>query len=349
MKAAVYYGPHDVRVEEREIPKASPDEIVVKIDYCGVCGSDVEVYHGASERPVMVMGHENVGTVYEVGENVTGFTVGQRLLCGPPSYCEDGCPACRSGRPNICVHGLPKTAGIGGPDGGYEEYMRVLDPKHKILIPIPDSVDSKDAVLFDIVCVAYHGLRRSNFKMGDTVAVSGTGPIGLAAIQLAKAGGASKVVAIGRKSNKRDILMKYGADECVFTQETGDLYGDVRKALGNEAGADVTLECAGAKESLLNCINTIAKPGSQVILVGCVAEPIPELNFMSMLPREIDIISSFVYTEEEIKMYLELLNEKKISFPDMVTDIISLDELVEKGLDRKDRSGMLKILCKPGM
>ena len=144
------------------------------------------------------------------------------------------------------------------------------------------------------------------------------------------------------------ILMKYGADECVFTQETDDLYGDVRKALGNEAGADVTLECAGAKESLLNCINTIAKPGSQVVLVGCVAEPIPELNFMSMLPREIDIISSFVYTEEEIKMYLELLNEKKIVFPDMVTDIIGLDELVEKGLDRKDRTGMLKILCQPG-
>ena len=176
MKAAVYYGPGDVRIEEREIPKAGADEIVVKIDYCGVCGSDVESYHHNTNKPVMVLGHENVGIVHEVGKNVTGFKVGERLLCGPPSYCEEGCPSCRRGRPNICMNGLEKTAGIGGPDGGYEEYMRIADPKHKILIKIPDMVDSKDAVLFDVVCVAFHGFRRSEFKFGDTVAVSGTGP-----------------------------------------------------------------------------------------------------------------------------------------------------------------------------
>ena len=347
MKAAVYYGPGDVRIEDREIPKAGPDDLVVKIDYCGVCGSDVESYHHDTRKPVMVLGHENVGIVYEVGENVTGFRVGDRLLCGPPSYCREGCPACRSGRPNICKNGLAKTAGIGGPDGGYEEYMRIEDPAHKILIKIPDNVDSRDAVLFDVVCVALHGLRRSDFKFGDTVAVSGTGPVGLSAIQLAKAAGAGKVIAVGLRSSKRDIMMAYGADACVFTEECDDLYEEIRKALGNEEGADVTLECAGAKQSLLNCVQSIARPGGQVIMVGCVAEAVPELNFMELLPREIDLISSFVYTEEEIRMYLELLEKKKISFPDMVTDIIGLDDLVEKGLDRKDRTGLIKILCKP--
>lgn len=347
MKAAVHYGYQDVRIEEREVPTAGPGDLVVKIDCVGVCGSDIERYHQPTHRPPIVMGHENIGIITQVGEGVEGFSVGERILCGPPSYCAEGCPSCRRGRPNICAHGFANTAGIGGPDGGYAEYMKIRDARHKILVKIPDSVDSKDAVLFDIVCVALHGLRRSNFKPGDTVAVSGSGPIGLSAIQLAKAVGARKVIAIARNQRKADVLQAYGADVCIFTDTCGDLGKAVQEAVGNEQGADVTLECAGAKQSLLNCINVIARPGSQVVLVGCVSESVPGLNFMDMLPREIDLISSFVYTEEEVQMYLELLNTKKISFPNMVTDIISLEELIEKGLDRKDRAGMLKILCRP--
>ena len=349
MKAAIYYGPGNVQIENREIPKAGDDELVVKIDYCGICGSDIEAFHFHTGNPSHILGHENVGTVHEIGKNVKGFEVGDRLLCGPPSYCECGCPACRSGRPNICANGYPNTAGIGGPDGGYEEYMRIKDPAHKILIKIPDNVDSKDAVLFDVVCVALHGFRRSNFRFGDTVAVSGAGPVGLSAIQIAKAAGARRVLAIEQNPAKEEILKRYGADACIFTSECDDLHAAVREALGNDQGADVTFECAGAKASLLNCVNDVAKPGSQVILLGCVSDPVPELQFMQLQPREIDLISSFVYTEEEIEMYLQLLNAEKIEFPGMVTDIIGLDDVVEKGLDRKDRSGMIKILLRPGI
>ena len=86
MKAAVFYGIGDLRVEERPMPKAGPGQMVVKIDYCGVCGTDVEAYHHGIVKPVIVLGHENVGTVYEVGEGVTKFKVGDKVLCGPPSY-----------------------------------------------------------------------------------------------------------------------------------------------------------------------------------------------------------------------------------------------------------------------
>lgn len=348
MKAAVYYGVGDVRLEERPVPQAGPGQMVVRIDYCGVCGSDVETYHHPSGKPAgMVLGHENVGTVTQVGEGVTGFAVGDRILCGPPAYCQEGCPSCRRGRPNICDHGLGRTAGIGGPDGGYAEYMLIRRPTNTILVKIPDEVDAKDAVLFDVVCVALHALRRSNFKFGDTVVVSGAGPVGLSAIQLAKAAGARRVVAVDLSPSKRDVLTAYGADACVFLEGCEDVEAAVLSALGTGEGADVTLECAGSKDSLFHSLFHYTRSGGQVVLVGCVGEPADNLVPAAILPREVDIISSFVYTPEEIRMYLDLLAGRKIHFPNMVTDVISLDQLVEQGLDRKNRRGMLKILCAP--
>ena len=323
MKAAVFYGIGDLRVEERPMPKAGPGQMVVKIDYCGVCGTDVEAYHHGIVKPVIVLGHENVGTVYEVGEGVTKFKVGDKVLCGPPSYCAEGCFACKSGRPQICTYGFSRTNGIGGPDGGFAEYMLVGDVDHTMIIPVPEGVDEKDAVLFDVICVSLHALRKSNFKFGDTVAVSGTGPIGLAAIQIAKAAGARRVVAIGTSDGKESICTAYGAD--------------------------VTLECAGNQPSLLNCVMQIAKNGSQVVLVGIVGPPLDQLSLAPVIPREIDLISSFVYTPEEIGMYLDMLSAGKLQFPGMVTDIIALDDVVEKGVDRKDRTGQLKILLDPSL
>ncbi len=349
MRAAVFYGAGDIRIEEREIPKAGPGQMVVKIDYCGVCGTDMEAYQHEIVKPVIVLGHENVATVYELGEGVTNFKVGDKVLCGPPSYCKDNCSACRSGKPHICASSFPSTNGIGGPDGGYAEYMLINDPAHTMIIPVPEGVDEKDAVLFDVICVSLHALRRSNFKFGDTVAVSGTGPIGLAAIQLAKAAGARHVVAIGTSEGKEPICKAYGADSYINAKTCENLGAKVRELLGNPDGADVTLECAGNQVSLLNCIHQVAKSGSQVLLVGIVGPPLDQLSLAPVIPREIDLISSFVYTPEEIEIYLSMLKSGKIQFPGMVTDVIALEDCVEKGVDRKDRTGQLKILIDPSL
>ena len=346
MKAAVFYGIGDLRVEERAMPKAGPGQMVVKIDYCGVCGTDVETYSHAIIKPVIVLGHENVGTVYEVGEGVTRFKVGDKVLCGPPAYCKEGCPSCKRGRTNICYHGFPRTNGIGGPDGGFAEYMLIGDVDHTMILPVPEGVDLKDAVLFDVICVALHALRKSNFKYGDNVVISGGGPIGLSATQIAKTAGARKVVVLETSDDKIPRLMEYGADHCINVLNCEDVGAEVRKVLGTPEGADVTFECAGNQASLLNCID-VARNGSQVIMVGTVGEPLDKLIMAGVSPREIDIITSFVYTPEEVQLYMDMLADGKIKFPGMVTDIISLDDVVEKGVDRKDRASQLKILLDP--
>ncbi len=352
MKVAALYGKGDVRIEERPIPVPGPNQMVVKIQYVGVCGTDLEFYKGAYPPFVklpMVLGHENVGTVAAVGEGVTDYKVGDRLLCGPPSHCAEDCPSCRRGETNICINGFPRTAGIGGPDGGYAEYYLVQDVAHTMLVPIPDDVDFKDAVLFDVICVALHGVRKSNFKVGDNVVVSGTGSIGLSAIQFLKAGGANKIIALGTSPSKYPLLKEYGADYCLNPKELGENLGaEIRKILGSEVGADVVFECAGNMNSLSNCIFHCVKPGGQVAVIGTIQEP------MNIVPgsfsiHEPDIIFTFVYTEEEVRMYLEMLAAGKIAFPNMVTDIIPLSDCVEKALDRKDRSGMIKILIDPSL
>jgi (R,R)-butanediol dehydrogenase/meso-butanediol dehydrogenase/diacetyl reductase len=349
MKAGVLYGKEDFRIEERAIPIPGPNQLVVKIDVVGVCGTDVDFYKsGFAPGPLpMVLGHENAGTVSAVGEGVTGFSVGDRLLLGPPAACAEGCPSCARGETNICTTALPRTAGIGGPDGGYAEYYLVQDVTHMILVKIPENVDEKDAVLFDVICVALHGIRKSKFKVGDDVVVSGTGPIGLSAIQFLKAGGANRLIVLGTSDEKEAMLRQYGADHFINAKKTEDLAGEIRKILGKAVGADIAFECAGNNVSLANLLHSAVKPGGQVMVLGSIQDPMTNIVPASFSVHEIGMDFSFVYTEDDVRVYLQMLATGKVAFPGMVTDIMSLGEAEEKALARKDRAGQIKILIDP--
>ena len=320
MKTAVLYGKEDIRIEERPRPTAGPGQMVVKIAYVGICGTDIEFYNmGETPTPLpKILGHENSGIVVEIGEGVEGFSVGDRVLCGPPSQCKDLCPCCASGRPNICINGFPNTAGIGFPDGGYAEYFLVQDVAHTMIIKVDDEVDLKDAVLFDVICVALHGIRMSKFKIGDNVVVSGMGPVGLSAVQFLKAAGANKIIALGTSGAKEEIAKEYGADVYINLSECENLGEEIRNICQTGVGADVVYECAGNSASFHNCIYDCVRPGGQVMGIGTIQHP------LDMIPGqisifEIDIQFSFVYTAEEVQMYLSMLAQGKVHFPGMVT------------------------------
>ncbi|MCJ7654964.1 MAG: alcohol dehydrogenase catalytic domain-containing protein, partial [Dehalococcoidia bacterium] len=149
MKVALYEGPKKITLQQRPDPKAGPGEVIVKINYVGICGTDLHAYmHGIPGIPAgIVLGHENVGTVAEVGAGVAGWKAGDRVIAGPPGPCGE-CYYCRHGRSNICIHGFERTNGLSR-DGGMAEYMVVKDPAN-MLYKIPDNVSFEDAVLFDI-------------------------------------------------------------------------------------------------------------------------------------------------------------------------------------------------------
>ena len=352
MKTAVFYGKGDIRVEERPMPTAGPGQMVVKIDVVGICGTDVEFYKTGITPPFakspLILGHENCATVYQVGEGVTKFKVGDRVLCGPPAHCPEDCEPCRHGRTNICIHAFPRTAGLGQYDGGYAEYMLIHDVEHTMIVPVPEGVSAEEAVLFDVICVAIHAVRNSQFRFGDDVVVSGTGPIGLSAIQILKAAGAKKVIALGTNSAKEPLLKSYGADFFINSKECEDLAGEIRRILGKETGADVVYECAGNTVSLYNCIYSCVKPGGQVNVVGTIQAPMSNIVPGQIASAEPNIQISFTYTEEDVKIYLDMLALGKLHFPDMVTGVVSLDECVEK-VFASDRKGQIKELINPAL
>lgn len=352
MKVGVFYGKGDIRIEERPVPEPGPGQMLVKIAYVGICGTDIEFFKDGGVPPFMkvplVLGHENCGVVAKLGEGVTKFKVGDRVLCGPPSHCPEDCPSCKEGKTNICIHAFPRTAGLGQYDGGYAEYLLIHDVEHTTIVPVPDNVDFKDAVLFDVICVSLHGIRNSQFKFGDDVVVSGTGPIGLSAIQILKAAGANRIIALGTNSAKEPLIKSYGADYFINSKECKDLAGEIKKILGKEVGADVVYECAGNMNSLSNLVYDCVKPGGQVNVIGTIQQPMTELIPGRFSIFEPNMQFSFTYTEDDVRIYLQMSAAGKLHFPGMVTGVVSLDECVEK-VFASDRKGQLKVLIDPSL
>jgi threonine dehydrogenase-like Zn-dependent dehydrogenase len=346
MKVAVYKGVRNVVIEDRPKPVAGPGQAVVKVDYVGICGTDVHAYKEAGMmEPPVILGHETVGTVAEVGEGVTSVKVGDRVAVGPPGNCGE-CFNCLNGRASICIHGFLRTTGITSfTDGGYAEYLLAKNAA-KMLIKIPENLSFEEAVLFDVIGTSFHGIRRSNFKLGDNVVVIGTGPIGLSAIMLLKLGGAGKLIVVVRSEAKAKIAKEYGADIVVDQTKVKDLAAEIR-SLTDGKGADITFESAGAPESFNNALQ-ITRAGGQVMLVGVSGQP---YSFVSagLVPHEINMDTSFVYDAAEVSMVFDFLANGKLPVAKkMVTDIIGMDDVVTKGLERlAGKNDQIKILLAP--
>jgi 2-desacetyl-2-hydroxyethyl bacteriochlorophyllide A dehydrogenase len=346
MKAALYQGVKSIEIIERPKPQAKPGEVIVKVKYCGICGTDLHAYlHEGIIEPGTIFGHETVGIIEEIGSGVEGWSMGDRVAVGPPGTCGE-CYNCRKGHPNICINGFERTTGISpATDGSYAEYVKVKYPKN-MLLKIPENVTFEEAVLFDIIGVPFHGIRRSNFKIGDNVVVIGAGPIGLSAVLLLKMGGARHITVLEPSLKKRELALQFGADlaldpmeeEASLQEKIGSLYDGI--------GADVVFECAGNPQAIRSGLSVV-KSGGQLLILGVSEKEMPIVPAY-VIPREIDIKTSFVYDRDEIIMILGLMENGRLDTKGMVTDIIPLVDVVEKGFDQLLTSGeQVKILLTP--
>ncbi len=344
MKVAAYEGIKNIRLQERAYPKITDDEAIVKVKYCGICGSDMHSYiEGRRGPPGLVLGHEVVGTVAELGKNVKGSKIGDRVVIGPPGTCGK-CYYCRHGHPSYCQHVMENTIGLSpGVDGGMAEYVRVPLPEN-MLVKIPDEVSFQDAVLMDTIAVSFHGIRISHFRMGDNVVVTGAGPIGLAAIEYAKIGGARHVTVIQRSPVKLKMAFDYGAD-VGFSPQEENLKKKVQDQYGG-IGPDIWLECAGNHAALQMGLDMV-RGGGQIMIIGHDHQAGPLIE-QHLNRAEIETKGSRVYDKEEIEMCLAFLAQGRFHTRGMVSDIISLDDIITKGFDRLavDKS-LLKVVIAP--
>ena len=304
MKAIKYHGVHNLELVDIDKPKAGPGQVLVKVIYCGICGTDQHAYnHPGIFNWELIPGHESVGIVEEVGEGVTCVSVGDRVAVGPPGDCGH-CYSCNTGHPNTCAHAFPNTLGIGpNTQGAYAEYVLSHFPQNE-LFKIPEGMDLEKAVLFDLVGVGFHAVRRSELKLGDNAVVFGCGSVGLSVIQCAKLAGARNVIAFDMKESCRKRAIESGADYAFDCKE--EFYQKARGILAHEGGAHVCFEAAGNVNALYGCID-LCMPNGQIMSIGSDASP-AEIRTAAMGPMEYDLKFSFTYTKEEIHQLFEMMN-----------------------------------------
>ena len=263
MRAAVYRGVNDVRVETVPVPEIGAGEVLVKIDTCGICGTDLKKIHTGSHSAPRIFGHEMAGTIAKVGEGVTGFAVGERVMayhhipCGECYYCRKRTFAqCETYKKVGC------TAGFAPSGGGFAEYIRVMDwIVQRGLVKVPDSVPFEQAAFLEPVNTCYKAVDLLHLQPDETVLVIGQGPIGILLAALARRTGA-KVLTSDLYAERHAVAAKFGLEHPL------DARGDVvaaAKAATEGRGADVALLAVGGNALIKTAMDAV-RPGGRVML-----------------------------------------------------------------------------------
>ena len=334
MKAVVVRNKEMV-VEEVIKPKAGPGEVVLKVRYCGICGSEVHRFEAGSFSDGTISGHEPCGVIDEMGEGVKGWKTGDRVVVIAYEPCKK-CRWCQQGEYQLCLK--KEWIGIGEKPGGFAEYVKAYA---SMLVRVPEQVNDRAATLAEPLAVALHAVRSIHIHLGDTVAVIGAGPIGLLVLQCSKAAGAHAVAVIEPAKVRRDLAAKLGAD-VLFAPEMENIALEVTKAFGAEP--DVVFDCAGSTATLQNAIELV-RPHGKVMLVGVSMKPVP-ISPIQWGRKEAVLKTTIAY-RDEFPLALELIAKRKIEVEPLISDVISLKDVGHtiKALTRPNQQ--IKILVDP--
>ena len=336
--AAFYRGDKAFTVEKRSVPAPGPGEVAVRVAYCGICGTDMHVFHGNMDARVgfeRVIGHEMSGTVAALGDGVTNVRPGQKVVVRPLDHCED-CPACRAGHNHIC-HKL-KFLGL-DTDGAMQEIWTV--PAHTLHV-LPDDIAMDHAALIEPVAVACHDVRLSGLKPGEDVVVIGGGPIGMLVAMVARDAG-GKVVLSEVNPNRLAIAEKLGFDT-VNPAET-DLKDAINARTGDK-GADVVFEVSGSQPGV-DAMTAVAATRARIVMVAIHAKK-PQIDLFQFFWRELQLIGARVYEPEDYEKAIEIITSGGVDADTVITDVAPLAD-IQAAFEALDRSPTaLKSLIKVG-
>jgi L-iditol 2-dehydrogenase len=339
MQRVVIQSPGEVVLEDVPEPSAGPGEVVVEVAYCGICGSDLHAYQG--KHPFVPLpatpGHEFSGRVYEMGEGVTGFTVGQRVTVEPSLVCGE-CYLCKIGRYNICEK--LRVMGCQG-DGAMQKYFVV--PAAKV-VPIPDELSMKDAALVEPLAVGVHACRRAGSLQGLNVAIVGAGTIGLTLLGVVKICGVKRIAVIDLSNPRLEIAKKMGATITVNPSEV-----DVEEALKSPApyeGWDVAFECVGIEATIRTCLDLVRK-GGKVVVVGVFGEE-TTVKMANIQDRETEVIGTLMYLRRDFVDAVDYLATKQVVSDDIITGVFPLEEAADAFSTAMDTKTNLKVMLKIG-
>ena len=340
MRALVYHGRNDIRLDQVPEPEIGPGEAKIRITNTSICATDIEEWkYGPTYITSVptVMGHEVSGRVEEIRDGSSGISVGDRVMVDNVLVCGT-CFWCLSGHQATCPN--MEVAGLGR-DGGLAEFM-TWPVDH--LIELPDGVKDDEAPLLEPTTVAVHAVRRSGVCVGDSVAVLGVGTVGALTLQAFKAAGAV-VYAVDVRASSLQMAARLGADEVVDASR-GDA-GDRLRDLTGGIGPDFVVETAGAVRTPLDAFNWVRRAGT-VVLVGIYAAK-PEADFNVIVGKEIRVIGSVAAGTGDMRAAVKLVARGKIRLEELVSERISLDRVIPDGFERmaSESKDVFRIVVSP--
>jgi len=343
----VFHGPNDIAVEHVPMPRASSGEAVVRVTLTTICGTDLHILKGEYPvRPGLVLGHEPVGIIHELGSGVTGYEIGERVLVGAITPCGQ-CHACLSGNWSQC----------GGPIGGWRigntlngaqaEYLLVPYAQAN-LAKIPNELSDEQVVLLaDIASTGFSASETASLRLGDSVAIFAQGPIGLCATLGAKLRGASLIIAVESDPKRAEMARRVGAD-VVLNHEEIDVVSEIRK-LTRGIGVDVAIEALGTQQTFENALSSL-KPAGTLSSLGVYSGKlsIPLQPFLAGLGDHRVVTTLCPGGKERMRRLIDLVRSGRVDLKPLLTHAFSLDDIVKAYKFFEQRSdGVLKVAIKP--
>jgi L-iditol 2-dehydrogenase len=343
MKALVLKDYRRLSVEEVPVPEIGPDDVLVRVRACGICGSDVHGFDGSTgrRRPPIIMGHEAAGEIAKTGIGVTRWKAGDRVTLDSTIYC-GRCWHCLRGEFNLCDE--RRVIGVSCEeyrrDGAFAEYVSVPE---RILYRLPDGLPFEQAAMAEAVSVAAHAVRNAKLEPGSAVAVVGTGMIGLLVVQVLKSAGCSQVIAVDLDDGRLELARRLGATNAINSGSLSPVPAIQRLTGGR--GADTVFEVVGLSSTLGTAIECVRK-GGRVVLVGNLQAK-AELPLQAVVTREVSLIGSCA-SSGEYPESLELIASGKVNVSRFISATPPLDE-APAWFDRlyAGEKGLMKVVLKP--
>ena len=324
MKAAMFYGPKNVRLEEVDAPRIGPGGVLVKVEAALTCGTDRKMFLRGHPlfKPPFVFGHEFAGTVAEVGAGVEGFRPGMRVVAANSAPC-GRCFYCLRGAQSMCENLYVRLS------GAFAEFVDIPDViVRNNLLKIPAGVSFRDAALTEPLACVVHGVERSGIWLGDTVVVNGAGPIGLMFVRLASLK-AARVIVTDVRDDRLARAKRLGAETVVDVSSLKNPADEIRGMCNSGRGADVAIEAVGLPETWESTIRMVRKGGIANLFGGCASGTKITVDTSLIHYSEVQLRGVFHLTPKTVRSALDLISQGVVTSDEFVTGELPLERLDE--------------------
>ena len=340
MKVAKYYRHDDIRVEEMPVPQIGPGELLVRVEACGLCGSDAMTWYADQKAPT-VLGHEPTGVVAQVGEGVMGFAVGERLFVHHHVGCLE-CHYCLRGDYTMCS----AFAQTHLDPGGFAQYIRVPRPNVECdVLHLPEEISFEEGTLIEPLACAIRGMKRVRVEAGDTVAILGAGVSGLLFLQLAKVWGAGLAAMVDLITSRLDVAKRLGAD-LVIQADKEEVAARLKEA-NEERGADLVIVTPGTIKAMEEGLRLVGKGGTVLLYAPTPPGLTLPLDPGQLFWDHVTITTTYSSNHQDTRMALELIRQGEVKVAPLITHRLGLGQVAEGLRLMAEGQEALKVVIMP--